>query len=171
VKTLSQTMFANAGAAPRPLGQQGEAPVCHDAPAARAAAADPPADELVADDLVADGLRTALLRRLWLNADHQVGEIERRLADAPSAAPPEREARTLAVLARIVRELSAAEAVADATRTRRERARAEAARRREADDDGQPRTLDQLRDDLARRLEQLRRARTAGGAAGDLPRG
>ncbi len=131
----------------------------------------PPGDGPAPDDPLVDGVRTALLRRLWLNADHQVAEIERRLAAAPPDVPPERETRTLAVLARIVRELSAAEAVSDATRSRRARARAEAARRREADDDGQPRTLEQLREELGRRLEQLRSARSAGGAPGDLPRG
>ena len=131
----------------------------------------PPGDAPAPDDPLVDGVRAALLRRLWLNADHQVAEIERRLAAAPPDVPPERETRTLAVLARIVRELSAAEAVSDATRSRRARARAEAARRREADDDGQPRTLEQLREELGRRLEQLRSARSAGGAPGDLPRG
>lgn len=131
----------------------------------------PEGDGPPVEDPLVDGVRTALLRRLWLNADHQVAEIERRLAVAPPDVPPERETRTLAVLARIVRELSAAEAVSDATRSRRAKARAEAARRREADDDGQPRTLEQLRDELGRRLEQLRSTRAAGGAAGDMPRG
>jgi hypothetical protein len=99
--------------------------------------------------------RKALVRRLWSAAERHVAGIEARLP-ALDAEPEtmERDARTLAMLARMVRELSAAE-----TKPRRA-----APRRRpvkEADDDAPPRDIDAFREELARRLERLRQARAA----------
>lgn len=52
--------------------------------------------------------RTALVARLWRTADRQVGEIETRLISAGGdPASLERDAKTLAVLARTVRDLLA----------------------------------------------------------------
>ena len=101
--------------------------------------------------------RASLVNRLWRAAERQAAEIEARLASFGEDRDRERDARTLAVLARTVRELVAIDA----------RRRAEEAADREAeDDDAMPRDLDALRDALARRIEQLRAERAQADAAG-----
>ena len=98
--------------------------------------------------------RTTLIARLWKTAGRQVKEIETRLiASSPDGAALERDAKTLAVLARTVRELDGIDE-ADATFTRR-------LAREQDDDDSVPRDVDGLRDALALRIAELR----DGGAA------
>jgi hypothetical protein len=99
--------------------------------------------------------RKALVDRLWRAAERHVAGIEARLP-ALDAEPDtmERDARTLAMLARMVRELSAAETKTPRPATRRKPAK-------EADDDVPPRDLDAFREELARRLERLRQARSS----------
>jgi hypothetical protein len=57
--------------------------------------------------------RAALAERLWRAAELQAAEIEARIASGPRPpAEAERDAKTLSVLARTLRELSAADAAA-----------------------------------------------------------
>lgn len=95
--------------------------------------------------------RVRLLKRLWRAAERQVADIEaraKRFDPAEGEAPPraaadaEKDARALALLARTLRELVAAEE--DATV------------KPEKDADDTVRDLDEFRRELARRLERLR---------------
>ncbi|GGF53034.1 hypothetical protein GCM10007301_10650 [Azorhizobium oxalatiphilum] len=92
--------------------------------------------------------RRRLMGRLWRAAECQISEIEDRLVAATAGeadAPPrdaERDARALAVLARVMRELSALDAAA-----RRDRAADEAGRA--------SRDPETFRRELARRLAQI----------------
>jgi hypothetical protein len=100
------------------------------------------------------GTRAALVGRLWRAADRQAAEIEARLASAEAADKDrERDARTLAVLARTVRELLAIDSKHDKPAREAEQ------------DDPMPRDLDALRDALAARIGQLRAERAPGPAA------
>jgi hypothetical protein len=57
--------------------------------------------------------RAALAERLWRTAELQAAEVEARIASGPRpAADTERDAKTLSVLARTLRELSAADSAA-----------------------------------------------------------
>jgi hypothetical protein len=103
--------------------------------------------------------RKALVARLWRSAKNQVHEVEERLARADQP-PPERErdARLLAVLVKTLRELTALDrAQNDQTATK------DAPR---DDDDAVPRDLDELRRELARRVDLLRQRREPAGPAG-----
>ncbi len=102
--------------------------------------------------------RRRLMSRLWKAAERQIGEIETRLGTAalsaeaadggePAKRDAEREARALAVLARVLRELTALEAVAA-------RPRPEAAAKGAAPPEA-ARDADTFRRELARRLAQL----------------
>lgn len=100
--------------------------------------------------------RRQLVGRLWHAAEQQVAEIEARLASlSGDPAQLEREAKTLAVIARTLRDLSALEEEA--------RNRAEV-----SPDAGNPaRTLAAFRAELAQRLAGLRDERPGGAAAGE----
>ncbi len=111
--------------------------------------------------------RRRLLARLWRAAERQVADIEARLGqavDAEDASPSgprrsadtEKDARALALLARTLRELSAAEERADPARS---------SKAGTANDDS-TRDLDSFRRELARRLERLRAEGEGGEAAG-----
>jgi hypothetical protein len=93
------------------------------------------------------GSRTALVARMWRSAERQVEEIEERL-DAAGLEPGEREgnARTLATLARTLRELAALEAS--------KRPRGQAAQN-PGDNDPVPRNVEELRRSLAEKLEAI----------------
>lgn len=98
--------------------------------------------------------RINLVDRIWRAAEAQVCEIETRMVSLGSApAEAERDARALAVLARVVREL----AVLDGARLPRtadlKDAPAEEDARAPAD---RSRDLDSFRRELARRLDALR---------------
>jgi hypothetical protein len=103
--------------------------------------------------------RKDLVQRLWRSAEQQVDEVEQRLARADQATTPERErdTRLLAMLAKTLRELTAIE------QAKADKAATKGAPR--DDDDAVPRDLDELRRELARRIDLLRRRRT--GAAAD----
>jgi len=91
------------------------------------------------------GSRAALVARMWRTAERQVEEIEDRLKAAGlELAERESNARTLAIVAKTLRELAALD--------EGKKARAKEA----ADDDGDgtvPRNIDDLRRSLARKLE------------------
>jgi len=98
--------------------------------------------------------RLSLVHRLWKAAERQATEIEARLR-RPANDPvlSERDAKTLAVLARTVRELIAIDIAGSGPEMPAE----------ESDtDDAIPRDLDALREALAIRIGQLRAERAAG---------
>ncbi|NWG25924.1 MAG: hypothetical protein HXY30_16170 [Pseudorhodoplanes sp.] len=91
--------------------------------------------------------RVALVGRMMIAAEAQVREIEARLAG--EGAPPDRarDARTLAVLARTMRELIAVDSL--------RRGGDQRVKKQERHDDPVPRDVDELRRRLARRLDEL----------------
>lgn len=102
------------------------------------------------------GLRASLVRKLWRTAERQVDEIDQRLMLAERAAGErERDARTLAVLVKTLRELSAID----------ERAGPSAPAGGEAHDDFAD--MDEFRRALARRMESIIAERTNTGAGGN----
>jgi hypothetical protein len=102
------------------------------------------------------GSRAALVARMWRTAERQVGEIEARLRTAGlELAERESNARTLAIVAKTLRELSA---VDEEKKTRGKEAA------KDDDDDAVPRNIDDLRRELARKLEAF-----VAGAANPVP--
>ncbi len=104
--------------------------------------------------------RADLVRRLWSAAEFQVSDIEARMS-APRRMPAERErdARTLAVVSRTLRELIALDGV---------QAAQDKEGATEPDDDG-PADIEEFRRELERRLAAIqdhRRDGADGGAAG-----
>ncbi|MGU3492733.1 hypothetical protein ACLBXM_01710 [Xanthobacteraceae bacterium A53D] len=99
--------------------------------------------------------RRQLIGRLWRAAEGQVSEIEARLGQADDVAPRdgERDARTLAVLARVMRELAALDAVVRGTAAK------------VAPDGAKGRDLDTFRRELATRLARIS-AKPGSGEAG-----
>jgi hypothetical protein len=99
------------------------------------------------------GDRVALVGRLWRTAEAQVRDIEERLARHQQQPDDrERDARTLAVLVKTMRELAALDAIRDG-----------GASPADSDhDDGGPRDLDEFRRELARRMDAIVAARAAG---------
>lgn len=89
--------------------------------------------------------RAALVARMMRAAERQVREIEDRIGAANDDS--ERNARTLAVLARTMRELIALDT--------RHGGPGQRAKTQERDDDPVPRDVDELRRRLARRLDEL----------------
>ncbi len=104
------------------------------------------------------GDRVALVGRLWRTAEAQVRDIEDRLARHQQQ-PDERErdARTLAVLVKTMRELSALD---DQT--------GGAAPQPDSEHDDGPRDIDEFRRELARRMDAIVAAR-ADRAPGEAP--
>lgn len=96
------------------------------------------------------GDRESLVARLWRTAERQVHEIETRLGAAGQPATDrERDARALAVLVRTLRELAAFDD----------------ARPRDIcdeDEDDGPRDIDEFRRELARKMDEVIRARSHG---------
>lgn len=101
--------------------------------------------------------RAAMIDRIMRAADKQARAISRRLAeDGVPLTEREQQTRSLAVLARTMRELIAletAEAEAQKLQTK-------------ANDDSIPRDIDELRRELTRRLNALLDARQAGARRG-----
>jgi hypothetical protein len=108
------------------------------------------------------GDRVSLVARLWRTAERQVRDIEERLArDTQEPVERERDARVLAVMVRTLRELAAFDAAArDSEGTEQMTA---------DDDDAVPRDLEELRRELARRIDRLRGGE-APGVAGESQR-
>jgi hypothetical protein len=89
------------------------------------------------------GSRAALVTRMWRTAERQVEEIEDRLTVAGlELVERESNARTLAIVAKTLRELSA---VDEKTRGKESE--------KANDDDTPPRNIDDLRRELAKKLE------------------
>jgi len=105
------------------------------------------------------GSRAALVTRMWRTAERQVEEIEDRLAVAGlELAERESNARTLAVVAKTLRELSAVD----------ESEKSQKGKKQPSDDDSDaiPRDIDEFREELARRIHALVDRRTGSGGGG-----
>jgi transposase-like protein len=97
------------------------------------------------------GDRVALVARLWRTAEAQVCDIEDRLArHRQQPDDRERDARTLAVLVKTMRELAALDGSRDGGASPAD----------SEHDDGGPRDLEEFRRELARRMEAIIAART-----------
>jgi len=92
---------------------------------------------------------TSVVRRLWVAADRQIAQSELRLSAPDTDAAGEREARTLALIGKLVRDL----VELDLARA----ARRQPSARRKADPDGAhgPRDLDRFREDLEKQVHRL----------------
>lgn len=101
--------------------------------------------------------RMALVGRIWRSAEQQVDQIEARLAkDGTTPDACERDARSLAVLVRTLRELSEFE-----------KRRSRPARNAKIEhDDPVPQDVDELRRELARRMQALIDSRAGAGISG-----
>lgn len=113
--------------------------------------------------------RKRLVSRLWRTAEQQVAEIEARLMQArddPQAL--ERDAKTLAIVTRTVRDLVSidAEAQQAGEKDRQEKDRIIASRAEPS-----PKSIAAFRAELALRLDQLRQERPGEGLAGALDPG
>ncbi|MCA0400598.1 MAG: hypothetical protein LCH38_07260 [Proteobacteria bacterium] len=110
--------------------------------------------------------RAQLVKRLWRTAEKQVETIEARMAAmAGEPAGLEREAKILAVIARTLRDLVALDVEARAAGIGGKRKQGNSAGGEQEDGgySGAARDLSAFREELARRLDQLR----AGGAGGN----
>lgn len=115
--------------------------------------------------------RRQVIARLWRSAERQVAEIEARMTrldDDQQAL--EREAKTLAVIAKTVRDLVAIDSeAATLSRSRVKGADASHGGTRARDDDYERadavRDIDGFRSELARRLDELRAERGGEGAS------
>lgn len=93
------------------------------------------------------GSRTALVERMWRTAEQQVRHVEERLQAAGlQLVERESSARTLAVIAKTLRELSA---VDEAQKSRKRKNAAN----NDIDDESRPRNVEDLRQALAQKLE------------------
>jgi hypothetical protein len=107
------------------------------------------------------GSRAALVARMWRTAERQVEEIEDRLAVAGiELAERESNARTLAVVAKTLRELAAVDEADRAHKGKKQPADDD------IDDDPVPRDIDEFRRELARRIHALVDSRTNAGGDG-----
>jgi hypothetical protein len=109
---------------------------------------------------LAGSQRASLLARLWRTAERQVRDIEYRLGKKlQEPGERERDARVLAAMVKTLRDLSAFD-----------RAHSEAAGTTDSaskHDEPVPRDVDELRRELARRVDILRQRRAAAGRPGD----
>ena len=91
--------------------------------------------------------RAELVKRLWRNAEAQVAQIEARMKDSGQATDDfERDARALAILIRMLRELSAFD---EAKRGKDKQ------QQKPTNDEPVPRDVAELRRELARKMEAL----------------
>jgi hypothetical protein len=121
-------------------------PMAHDGKAAKARGGPVPRQRVVA--------------RLWRTAERQVGEVEARLAALegdPQAL--EREAKTLAIIARTIRDLVAIDLDGKPAKRGRRKEQAQDHGFTSAPGDDPARDIDAFRAELARRLDELRRER------------
>jgi hypothetical protein len=103
------------------------------------------------------GDRLALVGRLWRTAEAQVREIEERLKrNEQQPDERERDARTLAVLVKTLRELTALDEIKNAPQA-------------DPDDDDGPRDIDEFRRELARRMDALVASRSGAAVPGEPP--
>jgi hypothetical protein len=105
--------------------------------------------------------RVALVTRLMRATEMQVHEIEQRLGtETAEPTSRERDARMLAIMAKTMRDLIALDTQNSADTGEGKPA--------QTDDEFIPQDVDELRRELARRVDQLRQRRAAGGTAGDV---
>lgn len=108
------------------------------------------------------GSRAALVTRMWRTAERQVEEIEDRLAIAGlELAERESNARTLAIVAKTLRELAAVDEAEQSRNSKKQPPD------HDIDDDPVPRDIDEFRRELARRINALVDSRTGAGG-GDM---
>ena len=109
------------------------------------------------------GSRAALVTRMWRTAERQVEEIEDRLKAAGlELAERESNARTLAIVAKTLRELAA---VDEAEKPRKGKKQPSDD---DIDDDPVPRDINEFRRELARRINALVDSRTGSGGDGSV---
>jgi hypothetical protein len=102
--------------------------------------------------------RAALIARMWRTAERQVDEIEKRLADSGlERAERESGARTLAVVAKTLRDLAAFDEEGNA----RGRGSRGEKTRKDDDDESVPRNVEDLRRALAQKLDAFVAGRSA----------
>jgi hypothetical protein len=90
--------------------------------------------------------RKMLIERLWRSAERQVEQIEKRMGKPDTGAEElERDARSAAIVVRMLRELSSLDAA------KRDKAK----QQNQPDDASVPRNLDDLRRELARKIEAI----------------
>ncbi|MEA2981192.1 MAG: hypothetical protein QOF09_3015 [Alphaproteobacteria bacterium] len=107
------------------------------------------------------GSRAALVSRMWRTAERQIEEIEDRLAVAGlELVERESNARTLAIVAKTLRELSAVDE-SDKPRKGKKQPSDD-----DIDNDPVPRDMDEFRRELARRINALVDSRTDAGGGG-----
>ncbi|HWV53564.1 hypothetical protein [Pseudorhodoplanes sp.] len=98
--------------------------------------------------------RQTLVNRMMRAAERQVGEIEERLAEGGQAVGErERDARTLAVLAKTLQSLTALDALHEK----------DAPRRKASKDESIPRSIDELRRSVAAKLAAIVAQRNSAG--------
>ncbi len=120
-----------------------------------------PRRRIVARRLSRAVTRIALVTRVMRATEMHVHDVEKRFArDKANPASRESDARRHAVLAKTMRELIALDTQKSADPGASERA--------QPDDDFIPRDVDELRRELARRVDLLRQRRAADGTAGEL---
>jgi hypothetical protein len=108
------------------------------------------------------GSRAALIARMWRTAERQVEEIERRLrASGLELAERESNARTLAIVAKTLRELAAFDESHKPAKGNKQ------APDDDIDDDPVPRDINEFRRELARRIDALVESRADPGGAGN----
>jgi hypothetical protein len=107
------------------------------------------------------GSRAALVTRMWKTAERQVEEIEKRLKAAGlELAERESNARTLATVAKTLRELSAFDEASKPGKSKKPTPDDD------SDDDPVPRDINDFRRELARRIDALVDRRTDARGAG-----
>ena len=105
--------------------------------------------------------RAALIRRIMRAAELQVKEIGKRLAEeGVPLTERERQTRSLAVLAKTIREFIVLEAAETQALAKVE------AQETQGNDESFPGDIEQLRRELTQRLEQMHRDRSGGDAGG-----
>jgi hypothetical protein len=115
------------------------------------------------DNLNRPESRKALVERLWRNAEQQVAQIEARLARSGiSSDDGERDARSLAVLVRTLRELAAFDDAREPDAKAGKRTKKQS---KPENDDPVPRDLDELRRELVRRIHAFVDERTGDGVS------
>jgi hypothetical protein len=120
-----------------------------------------PRRRIVARRLSRAATRIALVTRLMRATEMHVHDVEKRFArNKSNPASRESDARRLAVLAKTMRELIALD--------KQNSADDGAGKSAQPDDDFIPRDVDELRRELARRVDLLRQRRAADGTAGEL---
>jgi len=151
----------------RPLGQfSTKGPAM---PVEASTAATPPKDGGSQEARRPPFSRKRVVSRLWRTAERQVTEIETRmlsLGDDPQAL--ERDAKTLAIIAKTVRDLVAIDGEAGEQAKSKENKAAHGSKNARpepsaAGDENGPRDIEGFRAELARRLDELRREREGGG--------